>query len=118
MTDDLLPVLTRFHREVMYPEMKRLVEATVEASERRLRDEMQTQFDALSKRMERLETEYHMLVVGLKRVEDRLDRVENRLDRIEQRLDKVALKSELLDLKSRVDALQEQVRIIEARLDE
>ena len=40
------------------------------------------------------------------------------LGRIEQRLDKLALKSELLDLRNRVDALEEQVRILEARLEE
>jgi hypothetical protein len=32
--------LTRFHGEVLYPEMKRLVEETVKASERRLRDQI------------------------------------------------------------------------------
>ena len=40
MTNDLLLVLTRFHREVMYPEMKRLLDETVQASERRLLDQM------------------------------------------------------------------------------
>ena len=57
-----------------------------------------------------LKIEYHMLVAGLKRVEERLDRVE-------QKLDKMALRSELLELKSRVDGLQEQVRTLEGRLD-
>ena len=36
---------------------------------------------------------------------------------VEERLDKMALRSELLELKARVDALQEQVRTLEARLD-
>ena len=109
MADDLIPMLTRFHREIVLPDIQRVVGDAVEASERRLRDEMQTGFDALAQRLDRLETEYHMLVAGLKRVEDRLDRVE-------QRLDRVALRSELLELKARVDGLQAQVRALEERL--
>ena len=110
MTDDLLPILTRFHREVVLPDIKRIVGDAVEGAERRLRDEMQTGFDALAQRLDRLETEYQMLVAGLKRVEERLDRVE-------QRLDKMALKSEILELKTRVDALQGQVQALEERLE-
>ena len=41
---------------------------------------MHSGFDALIRRLDKLETEYHMLVVGLKRVEERLDRIEARLD--------------------------------------
>lgn len=111
VTEDLVPALARFHREVLLPDVKRVVAEAIEASEQRLRDEMQMGFDALAKRLDRLETEYHMLVAGLKRVEERLDRVE-------QRLDKMALRSELLELKARVDGLQEQVRTLEARLEQ
>jgi len=111
VSEDLVPVLAKFHREVVLPDIKRVVQEAVSESERHLRDEMQSLFDALTQRMERLETEYHMIVAGLKRVEERLDR-------IEQRLDKTALRSELLELKGRLDTLQEQVRALEARLDE
>lgn len=109
--DDLVQVLSRFHREIVVPDIERIVGNAVEGAERRLRDEMQAGFDALAQRLDKLETEYHMLVAGLERVEERLDRVE-------QRLDKMALRSELLELKARVDGLQEQVRTLEARLDE
>jgi predicted nuclease with TOPRIM domain len=105
--EDLVQVLTKFHREVIVPDIERIVGA----SEQRLTDEMHTLFDALAQRLDRLETEYHVLVAGLKRVEERLDRLETRLD-------KMALRSELLELKTRVDGLQEQVRTIEARLDD
>jgi predicted nuclease with TOPRIM domain len=103
--DDLIPILTRFHREIVLPDVERIVGA----AEQRLRNEMQIGFDALAKRLDKLEVEYHMLVSGLKRVEERLDRVE-------QRLDRMALKSDLVELKARVDSLQEQVRILEERL--
>lgn len=105
MAEDLLPLLTRFHREIVLPDITRIVGEAVGALEGR----MNAHFDEIYKRFERLETEYHMLVAGLKRVEERLDRVE-------QRLDKMALKSELLALKARVDDLQGQVRQLEERL--
>jgi predicted nucleic acid-binding Zn-ribbon protein len=105
-TEDLVQVLTKFHREVIVPDIERIVGA----SEQRLTDKMNTLFDALAQRLDRLETEYQVLVAGLKRVEERLDRLETRLD-------KMALRSELLELKARVDGLQEHVRTIEARLD-
>lgn len=111
MTEDLLPVLAKFHREVLLPDVKRVVAEAVEASERRLRDEMQTLFDSLAHELKNLREQYHMLNAGLKRVEERLDRME-------QRLDKMALRSELLELKARVEGLQEQVRTLEGRLGE
>jgi predicted nucleic acid-binding Zn-ribbon protein len=122
--DDLIPILTRFHHDVLLPDVKRIVGEAVEAFEQRLRDEMQAGFDALAKRLDKLEVEYHMVVSGLKRIEERLDRVEGRLDGVEQRLttlehklEKAALRSELQELKARVDGLQDQVRTLEARLD-
>ena len=108
--DDLVQVLAKFHRAVVVPDMERIVGNAVEGAERRLRDEMHTLFDALAHQILELKTEYHMLVAGLKRVEERLNQVE-------QKLDKMALRSELVELRTRVDDLQEQVRTLEARLD-
>ena len=105
--DDLIPILTRFHREIVLPDIERIVGA----SEQRLRDEMHSLFGSLSRQIEELRIEYHMLVAGLKRLEERMDR-------IEQRMDKMALRSELVDLKARVDGLQAQVRTLEGRLEE
>lgn len=105
--DDLVPVLTRFHREILVPDIERIVGA----SEQRLRDEMHTLYDSLSHQIDDLRSEYHMLVAGLKRVEERLDH-------LDQRMDKFTLRSELLDLKSRMEGLQDQVRTLEARLEE
>lgn len=105
--DDLIPILTRFHREIVVPDIERIVGA----SEQRLRDEIHSFFDSLSRQIEELRIEYHMLAAGLKRLEERMDR-------LEQRMDKMALRSELVDLKARVDGLQEQVRTLEGRLEE
>jgi polyhydroxyalkanoate synthesis regulator phasin len=107
VAEDLVPILAKFHRDVLLPDVKRVVAEAVEASERRLRDEMHTLFDSLSRQIEDLRTEYHMLVAGVRRLEERMER-----------LDKMALRSELLELKARVDGLQEQVRTLEGRLEE
>jgi hypothetical protein len=66
--DDLIPILTRFHREIVLPDIQRAFGG--------LRDEMSARFaaqdahfDAIYQRFDRLETGYQMLVAGLKRVE-------------------------------------------------
>ena len=59
--DDLLQTVVRFHREVVLPDIERVVSSVVDGSERRLRDEMHAIFDT---RLDRLETEYHMIVAG------------------------------------------------------
>jgi chromosome segregation ATPase len=128
-----LSVLAQFHRDVILPDMQRVVRDAVED----LRVEFSGHFDALYRRLDRLETEYQMLVAGMRRIEDRLDRVEGRLEQVEGRLERVetrldgvekqlqglteaqqkmALKADLETLKSRVDVLQQQIRSIEARL--
>ena len=126
MSEDLVRVLTTFHREVLLPDVERIVQA----SETRVRVEMHGVADGLAARMKDLETELHMALSGLKRVEERLERVEERLDGIEGRLDDVegrlgsmeealqrtVLRSELDSLKSRVTALQKRIQEIEARL--
>ena len=105
MAEDLLPMLTRFHRELIVPDMKRVVGEAIDALEQR----MNGHYGAIYQRFDKLESEYQMLVAGLKRVEEGLDRVE-------QRPDKMALRSELLELKARVDRLQGEVRLLEERL--
>lgn len=52
--EELVPILTIFHRDVVLPDIKRVVEE----SESRLRDEMHTLVDTLAQRPERLEPEY------------------------------------------------------------
>jgi polyhydroxyalkanoate synthesis regulator phasin len=108
--DDLIPILAKFHREVVLPDMQRIARELRAEMDTRAR-EMNGHFDAIYKRFDRLEIEYQMIVAGLKRLEERMERVE-------QHLGKLALRSELLELKARVDGLQEQVRTLEARLDE
>ncbi len=62
-----LNALMQYHREVLLPDVKRLLSDSAESLEQRLRDEMHAGFDALVRRIDRLETEYQMLIAGLKR---------------------------------------------------
>jgi hypothetical protein len=105
-----LSVLANFHREVVLPDIQRVVADAVGGVERRLRDEMHASFDAVVQAQHRLETEYQMLVVGLKRVEERLQT-------LTEAHEKYALRSDLGALKARVDALQEHIRQMEERLE-
>jgi predicted nucleic acid-binding Zn-ribbon protein len=116
--EDLVQVLTRFHRDIVVPDIKRIVGDAVDGAERRLRDEMHSLFDALAQQINDLKIEYHMLVAGVKRVEERLDRVDARLDAIEKSLEKMALRSELAAIHARMDSLQEHVRTLQARLED
>jgi hypothetical protein len=68
VADDLLNVLGRFHRDVLMPEVK----AAIQESERRLRDTTLSHFDAIYRRFDRLEIEYHALAAAVGRVELRL----------------------------------------------
>ena len=97
-----LATLAKFHQEILMPEVRQVVREEVSREVGGLREEMHTAIDGLAQRFDRLETEYHMLVAGVKRIEERLERVEEKLDR-------AALKSEVLALKARVETLERRL---------
>lgn len=68
MADDLIPVLTRFHREVLLPDVKRIVGEAVGE----LRAEMNAHFDAIYKRFDRLETRADGLQSRSRTLEERI----------------------------------------------
>ena len=141
----LATALAQFHREIVVPDMHRTFEALFERLVKPRFDEMDGRFDTVFQKLDKLESEYHLLTVGLARVENRLDtleaqyrdllasvlrlderlsRVEERLSRVENRLDAVVaaqekdpLQAEVADLRARVDVLQLQVRNLEKRFD-
>ena len=61
--------LARFHRDVVSPDIRLIVDE----AKGELRNEMNSGFDAVYSRLDRLDKEYHMVVVGLRRVESRLN---------------------------------------------
>lgn len=105
MADELLSVLSRFHHEVVVPDIERVFDARISP----LRQEMLGNFDALLKRLDRLEIEYQSLTAAVRRLEERMAS-------LAQKLDKLALRSELVELKERVLELEQRIAALEAQL--
>ncbi len=80
MADDLLQVLTRFHREVVLPDLERVVDARLDARISPLREEMLANFDAIGRKLDRLVIDYQSVNAAVTRIEERLDGVEQKLD--------------------------------------
>jgi len=102
--------LRAFYLETIRPDVERIVQG----SEERLRSEItefrrdiDSHFDALYQRLDRLETEYHMLVQGLRRVEQAIG---------DDKKDRPALRTEVAELRASVAALAERVRELEAKV--
>ncbi len=106
MPDDFLTVLARFHRDVMLPDVERVVSTVVDTRVGSLSNEMLSHFDALYQRLDRLETEYQALSAAVRRLEDRFESLEQKL----------ALRSELVVLKDRVAQLEQRIADLEAEL--
>ena len=109
MADDMLSVLTRFHREIVIPDIERIVERIVDGKITPLREEMLANFDAVFKSLDRLESEYQSLSAAVRRLEERMAVVE-------QKIEKLALRNELVELKERVVALEHRIAQLEAQL--
>jgi hypothetical protein len=77
VAEDLLPILTRFHREVVLPDVGRIVGEVVGDLEAR----MNAHFDAIYKRFDKLETEYHM-----EELKARVDGLQSQIRVLEERL--------------------------------
>jgi chromosome segregation ATPase len=76
---------------------------------RAFRLEVNARFDAVEVRLDRLETEYQMIVAALRRIEDSL---------AEDRGERTRLKTEVADLKRKVALLDARIQELEARLTE
>jgi len=137
-----LAVLAQFHREIILPDVQRIVGEAIAGSERRMQasldrifhklEKLETEYEALKaglgrveedqKRMSQtlkvLESQYRDLVAGLHRLEERLARVEKSVDELVAAHGKESLRVEVADLRARVDGLQAQVRSLESRLEQ
>lgn len=79
------------------------------AEQAELREGMNGRFDAVFGWLERLQAEYHMLVAGMRRLEEQT---------AEDREDRKRLKEQVGDLRERVKELETRLRELEARLEE
>src|SRR5260221_14599324 len=123
MADDLLSVLTKFHREIVMPDVKRAIDDAVGSAVGGLRNDMNAHFDDIYKRFDRLESEYQSLKAAVIRLEARMTAVETRLTRIEERLTALevrlaAVESELSDLRQRLAAVEESLAGVRKIVDE
>ena len=118
MAEDLLKVLTSFHREVVAPEIKQIAEQgeRTNAGLQVLRNETLSGFDAMYKKFDRLDSEYAALKAAVQRLEMGMARVEERLAAVDQKLDKVALRAELVELREMAIAIEHRISELEASL--
>jgi chromosome segregation ATPase len=107
MADDLLTTLTRFHREVMLPEVKDVVTEAVQQSERSLRDGMLSLFDGVFQRFDRLEAEYHSLAAAVARIERRLGSPDSDVER-------ATIQEQLRELRRKAATLQRRIDELES----
>jgi chromosome segregation ATPase len=105
-----LAVLAQFHREIILPDIQKVVEA----SEGRLRNEMYGLHDSVLRKLAKLETEYEALKAGLGRVEERLDRMDERFGVLERQYQD--LLAGLHRLEERVAHLEGALARVEERL--
>ena len=70
VAEDLYTVLVRFHRDVVLPDIERIVDARLDATVTPLRREMLSNFDAVYQRFDRLESETAALKAAVQRLEN------------------------------------------------
>lgn len=68
MQEELLKALAQFHREVVLPDMKRVVNDTVDTTVGSLRHEMYSIADGMYVRFDRIESELASIKAGISRI--------------------------------------------------
>jgi chromosome segregation ATPase len=129
VADDLLQTLTRFHREVVMPDVLQAIDRAFDERLTPFRNEVNGHFDAIYKRFDKLETEYYALCAAVARLEKRMESIEKRMGNVEQSLDavegrltsieemmKIEIRNEIDEIKRRIATLQERVAELEAQL--
>jgi chromosome segregation ATPase len=101
MAEELLRVLTRFHREVVVPDIERIVESKITP----LRNDMNAHFDAIYKRLDDLKSEYHAIAAAVARLEKRMDS----LEKSDARYEIERIKAQIVDLQQRIAHLEADV---------
>ena len=80
MAEELWQTLMRFHREVVLPDIERIVDDRLDKRVGALRHEMLTNFDAVYKRFDRLETEFDEMNAAMIRIEGRVAALEEKFE--------------------------------------
>jgi len=98
-----LATLAKFHREVILPDIERVVERLTKPRF----DQIDGHFDAIFHKLDKLETEYEALKAGLGRVEEDQKRMGQTLK---------VLESQYRDLVAGFHRLEERLALLEERL--
>ena len=109
--DDVVAILGRFYGETLLPDTERVLQRVdgVQDDLKAFRHETHANFDAVYKRLDRLESEYYAIAAAVARLEERMARFEQQLSRVDTR-------NELDEHKERVAQLQRQISELEADL--
>lgn len=99
MADELFEVLTRFHREIVLPDLVEKIDK-VHDQVGSVRGEVLAHFDEMYRRFDRLELEYQALAASVVRLEAQV------VTRQEFQHDIETLKARIKDLEHRLDQLQ------------
>jgi len=115
VADDLLKILTHFHREVVMPDVKTAIRDSVQD----LRGDMLSHFDGVYQRFDRLESEYHALAAATARLEDQYQHLAAAVARIETALasdiaNRGMLEQQLRELRQKVAELQRRIEELES----
>ncbi len=118
VTEELFGVLMQFHREVALPDMQRLEERMIDRMDS-LHRETLTHFDAMYKRFDRLESEYHALSAASSRLEERVARLEDHVFLVgaPRHRRTVSAEEQIAELRGRIAALEVHVGVVGGRLD-
>lgn len=114
--------LARFHRDIVVPEIKRIVREEVSDQLAPVRQEAQAfrvamlgHVDGIYKRFDRLEDEYQALKAGLIRVEERLTALEARVASVEERL--TGVEERLTGVEERLTGVEDRLGAVEEKID-
>jgi chromosome segregation ATPase len=110
MKNDMLQMLTRFHREIALPDVQRIVDQAVGT----LRNDMNSHFDGVYARFDRLESEYYALKSWMSRLDERLARIESEVQSLNGRMGRV--ESEVQSLNGRMGCVESEVQSLNARM--
>ncbi len=101
-SQDILDALTNLERR-----LEAKIDSKIDSKFSEFGLEMNARFDALEVRLERLETEYHMIVAGLRRIEETL---------AEQKGEQSRMRDQIASLRSRLAEVETRLRELEGRL--
>jgi len=114
MKNDFLQALTRYHREVMLPDVQRLVDDAIDKSVGPLRNDMLSHFDDMYRRFDRLESEYYALRSWMGRIDEKLARVESEVQSLNTRMGSV--ESEVQSLNTRMASVESELQFVKSHL--